>query len=231
MVAEGADIVDVGGESTRPGADPVPADEELRPGDPGGRGPGRRGPGVGRHHQGGGGRGGRRGRGHPGQRRVRLALAGGGPARRGMGGHAPAGDRRPPCSTTPATTTWWPRWRTAARPGRPGQPRPGWTRCGSIRASASARPSTTTSPCWRPRRAGGRRLPGLVGTSRKSFLGRWRAGRTGRPPPVEQRLPGSLATATWAMEQGAEMVRVHDVAATVQAATLVGAGPIGVLRW
>jgi len=30
MFAEGADIVDVGGESTRPGADPVPADEELR---------------------------------------------------------------------------------------------------------------------------------------------------------------------------------------------------------
>jgi dihydropteroate synthase len=30
MAAEGADIVDVGGESTRPGAEPVPADEELR---------------------------------------------------------------------------------------------------------------------------------------------------------------------------------------------------------
>jgi dihydropteroate synthase len=30
MVAEGAAIVDIGGESTRPGADPVPLDEELR---------------------------------------------------------------------------------------------------------------------------------------------------------------------------------------------------------
>jgi dihydropteroate synthase len=30
MAAEGADLVDVGGESTRPGAAPVPADEELR---------------------------------------------------------------------------------------------------------------------------------------------------------------------------------------------------------
>ena len=30
MVAEGADILDVGGESTRPGAEPVPAAEELR---------------------------------------------------------------------------------------------------------------------------------------------------------------------------------------------------------
>src|SRR4051812_4394965 len=30
MAAEGAEILDVGGESTRPGAEPVPADEELR---------------------------------------------------------------------------------------------------------------------------------------------------------------------------------------------------------
>ena len=30
MVADGADIIDVGGESTRPGADPLPADEEWR---------------------------------------------------------------------------------------------------------------------------------------------------------------------------------------------------------
>jgi dihydropteroate synthase len=30
MVAEGADIIDIGGESTRPGAPPVPTDEELR---------------------------------------------------------------------------------------------------------------------------------------------------------------------------------------------------------
>ncbi len=29
MVEEGADIVDIGGESTRPGSDPVPADEEI----------------------------------------------------------------------------------------------------------------------------------------------------------------------------------------------------------
>ena len=30
LVADGADLLDVGGESTRPGSDPVPADEELR---------------------------------------------------------------------------------------------------------------------------------------------------------------------------------------------------------
>jgi dihydropteroate synthase len=30
LIADGADILDIGGESTRPGADPVPAEEELR---------------------------------------------------------------------------------------------------------------------------------------------------------------------------------------------------------
>src|SRR4051794_39095037 len=30
LVAEGADLLDVGGESTRPGSRPVPEDEELR---------------------------------------------------------------------------------------------------------------------------------------------------------------------------------------------------------
>jgi dihydropteroate synthase len=65
-------------------------------------------------------------------------------------------------------------------------------------------------------------FPVLVGTSRKSFLGRLAPQGDGRPAPVEDRLAGSLATATWAMLAGAAMVRVHDVAATVQAATLVG---------
>ena len=30
MIDEGADIIDIGGESTRPGSDPVPAEEEIR---------------------------------------------------------------------------------------------------------------------------------------------------------------------------------------------------------
>ncbi len=59
--------------------------------------------------------------------------------------------------------------------------------------------------------------PVLVGTSRKSFLGTLAGGA-----PAEDRLEGSLATAVWAMSQGAAMVRAHDVAATVQAARLVG---------
>jgi len=64
--------------------------------------------------------------------------------------------------------------------------------------------------------------PVLVGTSRKAFLGKLAAGAGGAPLPPSERLPGSLATATWALRQGAGMVRVHDVAATVQAAVLVG---------
>jgi dihydropteroate synthase len=62
----------------------------------------------------------------------------------------------------------------------------------------------------------------LVGTSRKGFLGR--LGADGAAPlPADDRLEASLATAVWCMAAGAGMVRVHDVAATVQAATLVGA--------
>jgi dihydropteroate synthase len=64
--------------------------------------------------------------------------------------------------------------------------------------------------------------PVMVGTSRKSFLGTLARTADGSPAPVGERLAASLATATWAMEQGVQMVRVHDVAATVQAAVLVG---------
>ncbi|HEX5267566.1 MAG TPA: dihydropteroate synthase [Acidimicrobiales bacterium] len=65
--------------------------------------------------------------------------------------------------------------------------------------------------------------PVLVGTSRKSFLGRVGAGTEGSEPEldVHDRLEPSLATAVWAMESGAAMVRVHDVAPTVQAARLL----------
>ncbi len=64
--------------------------------------------------------------------------------------------------------------------------------------------------------------PVVVGTSRKTFLGVVAPAADGVTAPVDERLPASLATATWAMDQGVAMVRVHDVSATVQAATLVG---------
>jgi dihydropteroate synthase len=61
------------------------------------------------------------------------------------------------------------------------------------------------------------RWPVVTGTSRKSFLGSL-ASRAGEPPaPAEDRLEGSLASAVWAAIHGAAMVRVHDVAATVDA--------------
>ncbi len=64
--------------------------------------------------------------------------------------------------------------------------------------------------------------PVVVGTSRKSFLGRLAAGPGEPPAPVEERLAGSVASAVWSMAHGAAMVRVHDVAETVQAARLTG---------
>ncbi len=64
--------------------------------------------------------------------------------------------------------------------------------------------------------------PVAVGASRKGFLGRIAAAPGAVPLPAGERLEASLALATWAMAAGAAMVRVHDVAATVQAARLVG---------
>ena len=54
--------------------------------------------------------------------------------------------------------------------------------------------------------------PLLVGASRKSFIGRICIDR-----PTNKRLAGSLAAAVIAVQNGARVVRVHDVAATVDA--------------
>ena len=65
--------------------------------------------------------------------------------------------------------------------------------------------------------------PVAIGTSRKSMLGRLLAASDGVDEvPTHDRLEGSLATATWAMAQGVRMVRAHDVLPTVQAARVVG---------
>jgi dihydropteroate synthase len=68
-------------------------------------------------------------------------------------------------------------------------------------------------------------LPVVVGTSRKSFLGRL----TGREDPHE-RVAATLATTVLALERGATVFRVHDVAPTrdalaVATATLRRHGP------
>jgi dihydropteroate synthase len=67
-------------------------------------------------------------------------------------------------------------------------------------------------------------FPVVAGTSRKTFIGRLTAAADGTgedPLPPDQRLEGSVATAVWAMTRGVGMVRVHDVLATVQAAAVV----------
>ena len=60
-------------------------------------------------------------------------------------------------------------------------------------------------------------FPVLVGASRKSMIGEI----TGQP--AERRLYGSLAIALKAAEYGADVVRVHDVEATVEALQVWGA--------
>ena len=62
----------------------------------------------------------------------------------------------------------------------------------------------------------------VVGTSRKRFLGVLAAPPGDPPAPPVDRLPGSIATAAAALVAGARMVRVHDVAATVQLTRLYG---------
>jgi dihydropteroate synthase len=59
----------------------------------------------------------------------------------------------------------------------------------------------------------------LAGLSRKRMIGEV----TGRP--LEQRLHGSVAAALLAAERGAAIVRVHDVAATVDALAMLSALP------
>lgn len=70
--------------------------------------------------------------------------------------------------------------------------------------------------------------PLVVGTSRKSFLGRLIADAEGREAPVDtaERLPGTLASSVLAYERGATVLRVHDVA-PARAALAVAAATLG----
>ena len=60
-------------------------------------------------------------------------------------------------------------------------------------------------------------LPVLIGTSRKSFLGVV----TGKPS--DDRLPGTIATCVMAFERGASMFRVHDVGPVADALAIAAA--------
>jgi dihydropteroate synthase len=77
-------------------------------------------------------------------------------------------------------------------------------------------------------------FPVVIGTSRKSFLGALAPDADGAPAPPQDRLEGTVATTAWAILQGAAIVRVHDVAPAVQVAYLAdlaapgAAGPAAV---
>ena len=204
MVAEGADVVDVGGESTRPGAEPVAEAEELRRVVPviealaphvrvsvdtvkRGRG-----------------RGGRGGRGHLGQRRLGVAVAGGG-RRPGWDGWPCTCRARPaPCSRPPLRR----RRRRGARLPRAERGR------GALEAGVTevwVDPGIGFGKTAEHNLALLAHLPELVADGRagrwwapaaRRFLGRLAPGPTARPRRVEDRLAGSMATATWAMLAG-----------------------------
>lgn len=76
-------------------------------------------------------------------------------------------------------------------------------------------------------RRGGHAL--LLGASRKSFIGLVEEGEGRRASPPAHRLGGSLAAALWGARLGARVLRVHDVAETRQALQvwrwLEGGGP------
>ena len=59
--------------------------------------------------------------------------------------------------------------------------------------------------------------PLLIGTSRKSFIGNI------LDLPVRERAEGTVATVCWAIVHGADIVRVHDVKANVRAALMTDA--------
>jgi dihydropteroate synthase len=65
--------------------------------------------------------------------------------------------------------------------------------------------------------------PVLVGASRKSFLGSLLRGPDGTPRPVDGREAATAATSLLAVQAGAWGVRVHDVRSTVDVLAVLGA--------
>ena len=221
LSAQGADILDVGGESTRPGAERPSLEEELRRVLPVVEALGRGGAvGLRRHHARRGGLPGRRGRRLAHQRRQRRhgrPRDGGSwprprpcPSSRCTGAATAA-----TCSPRPCTTTWSPRCapscpRAPSSSRRRGSARrtlvldPGFgfaklggpqlERCcaASTRSSASATPSS-----WAPR-------------ARRSSGG-WAWPTGGAPRPPLERDVATAATSMYAARHGVWAVRVHDV--------------------
>ena len=236
MMAEGADVVDVGGESSRPGAEPVPSRGRAGPG-----GAGRRGAGPSPAAA---------------ERGVRVSVD---TVKREVAEAAVAAGASlvndisaSLWDVAAATGAGWVAMHMQGRPrtmqdGPPLRRRGGRGRTPScwsgprarsragvarglgrsrdrLRQDAGPQPvaAARTCPSWsRPRPAPG--APGSwsapAASASSGLLG---AGAGAEPAPVADRVEASLATAAAAMVAGAGMVRVHDVAATVQVARLYG---------
>jgi dihydropteroate synthase len=69
------------------------------------------------------------------------------------------------------------------------------------------------------------RVPVMVGASRKSFIGKLlaRTGAASGDLPVDEREEGTLATVVWAVERGASIVRVHEALPAARAIRLLDA--------
>ena len=141
-------------------------------------------------------------------------------ARRRPGAHAHARQPADHAASTRSTTTS----STTSAPSSPSGPRrrspPASPRrgSGSIPESASARPSSTTSSCcgdWG--RSPSLGMPVVVGASRKSFIGKIDGSDVG------ERLGGTIAASVLAATNGAEVLRVHDVDQMAQALRVAAA--------
>ena len=224
LIAEGADLIDLGGESTRPGSQPVPPAEQWR----------RIGPVV-----------------APlardgalisvdtssaevadralaaGARVVNDVTALGDPAMAGVVAGSGAGLVLMHMRGTPADMQRDPRYADAAAEVASflaarldaavaaGIAREAIVLDPGVGFGKAARHSLELVAQIEPLAALGR--PVLIGVSRKSFIGQI------LDLPVDQRLEGSLAAAAIAVFQGARIVRAHDVAATVRAVRVADA--------
>ena len=216
MVAEGADVIDVGGESTRPGAEPVPTDEELR----------RVAPVV---------------EALAAHVRVSVDTRKAEVAEAGIeAGATLVNDVS--ASLGPVAAAAGVGWVAMHMQGDPRtmQEAPAYDDVvAEVRAFLVERASSSgVDEVWIDPGIGfGKTLehnltllrhlgelvatgyPVVVGTSRKAFLSRLTGGAE-----VDDRVEASVATAAWSLSQGAAMVRVHDVRPTVRAARLLDAG-------
>jgi dihydropteroate synthase len=225
LVAEGADVIDLGAESTRPGSEPVGAGEELARLVPAIREVRRRLPGI------------------PISADTRkrevaaAAVAAGADILNDVQGAAEPDARWP--SLAPVAAELGCPWILMHNRARPH----GTDLWGEVLAEVGAAVARATAAgvprrqLWldpgfgfgktpaenlelvgRLERLTALGLPVLMGTSRKSTLGKV----LGEPDPA-RRLPGDAACAAWGISRGAAMIRVHDVAGLAPVARMADA--------